>query len=193
MFKPTQIAIILTDTLQSIGLRSLLSDYFSPVEITFFTSFDSFCASEKEMFDFYFTLPEIFVSHADFFLLRCKKTISIVHRTEEIKTAPHLNYLIINVPQECIIEQLRSIMHKDRDSTTSVESTKELSPRETDVLQQIVTGYTNTEIADKLCISLNTVLTHRKNIISKLGIKTVPGLTFYAITNGLISGNKIEV
>ena len=49
------------------------------------------------------------------------------------------------------------------------------------------------EIADKLNISLNTVLTHRKNITAKLGIKTVSGLTFYAIMNGIISGDDIEL
>ena len=67
-----------------------------------------------------------------------------------------------------------------------------LSAREIEVLKQIVKGCTNKEVGDQLCISLNTVLTHRKNITSKLGIKTIPGLTFYAITNGIISGNEIE-
>jgi regulator of cell morphogenesis and NO signaling len=71
------------------------------------------------------------------------------------------------------------------------ESNKNLSSREIEVLRQIVKGETNKEVADHLCISLNTVLTHRKNITSKLGIKTIPGLTFYAITNGVISGNEI--
>ena len=68
-----------------------------------------------------------------------------------------------------------------------------LSSREIEVLKQIVKGCTNKDVGDQLCISLNTVLTHRKNIISKLGIKTVPGLTFYAITNGIISGSEIEL
>jgi regulator of cell morphogenesis and NO signaling len=71
------------------------------------------------------------------------------------------------------------------------ESNKNLSSREIEVLRQIVKGETNKEVADHLCISLNTVLTHRKNITSKLGIKTIPGLTFYAITNGVISGDEI--
>ena len=46
-----------------------------------------------------------------------------------------------------------------------------------------------------MCIrdSLNTVLSHRKNITTKLGIKTVSGLTFYAIMNGIISGDDIEL
>lgn len=63
----------------------------------------------------------------------------------------------------------------------------QLTNREEEILRLIVKGYLNKEIAVKLNISHNTVLTHRKNIISKTGIKTVSGLTFYAIRNGLIS------
>ena len=71
-----------------------------------------------------------------------------------------------------------------------LEGNKELSSREIDVLQLVAKGITNKEIADKLNISLNTVLTHRKNITTKLGFKTVSGLTFYAIMNGLLSGEE---
>lgn len=84
-------------------------------------------------------------------------------------------------------------MTNDNSANLSGETNKELSTRETDVLQLIVKGITNKEIADKLSISLNTVLTHRKNITAKLGIKTVSGLTFYAIMNGIISGDDIEL
>lgn len=62
-----------------------------------------------------------------------------------------------------------------------------LTNREEEILRLIVKGYLNKEIAEKLNISHNTVLTHRKNIISKTEIKTVSGLTFYAIRKGLIS------
>jgi len=64
---------------------------------------------------------------------------------------------------------------------------RQLTNRETEILKLIVQGYLNKEIAEELNISHNTVLTHRKNIISKTGIKTVSGLTFYCIRNGLIS------
>ena len=63
---------------------------------------------------------------------------------------------------------------------------RSLSTREVDVLKLITKGRINKEIADELYISLNTVLTHRKNITAKLGIKTVSGLTFYAMMNGYI-------
>ena len=63
----------------------------------------------------------------------------------------------------------------------------DLSPRETEVLKLVARGLMNKEIADRLNISINTVLRHRKNLTAKLGIKTVSGLSFYAMMNGYIT------
>jgi DNA-binding NarL/FixJ family response regulator len=68
----------------------------------------------------------------------------------------------------------------------------EISKREADILKNIALGFSNKEIADKLFISAHTVVTHRKNITRKLGIKTVPGLTIYAIINKLIHIDEAE-
>lgn len=68
-----------------------------------------------------------------------------------------------------------------------------ISQRELDVLRLVALGLLNKEIADKLNISLNTVLSHRKNITAKLGIKTVSGLVVYCITNGYLSADEIEL
>ena len=67
-----------------------------------------------------------------------------------------------------------------------------LSQREMEVLQLVACGFINKEIADKLYISLHTVISHRKNITRKLQIKTVAGLTIYALLNGLISSKNIS-
>ncbi len=61
-----------------------------------------------------------------------------------------------------------------------------LSDREVDVLKLLAAGLTNKEIADKLSISANTVITHRKNITQKTGIKSAQGLTIYAVVKKLI-------
>ncbi|NLC50303.1 MAG: LuxR family transcriptional regulator [Bacteroidales bacterium] len=70
---------------------------------------------------------------------------------------------------------------------------KLLTKRETEILRLIVRGNLNKQIADQLNISLNTVLTHRKNILSKTGIKTVSGLTLYCISNGLLSPDEVKM
>ncbi|PID92423.1 MAG: hypothetical protein CSA96_03195 [Bacteroidetes bacterium] len=67
-----------------------------------------------------------------------------------------------------------------------------LSEREVDVLKQVALGYANKEIAEALYISVNTVISHRKNITDKLGIKTIAGLTVYAIMNNLISPDNVR-
>ncbi len=61
-----------------------------------------------------------------------------------------------------------------------------LSDREITVLKYVVKGYTNRQIADELFLSIHTIMTHRKNIIRKLGINTVSGLTVYALMNKLV-------
>lgn len=78
-------------------------------------------------------------------------------------------------------------------SLLTVQKTHEISQRELDVLKLVAQGYINKEIADKLNISLNTVLSHRKNITAKLGIKTVSGLIFYCITHGYLQADEIEL
>ncbi|MGE5429903.1 MAG: response regulator transcription factor [Syntrophomonadaceae bacterium] len=67
-----------------------------------------------------------------------------------------------------------------------------LSERETEVLKLLVTGNSNKEIADKLFISTHTVITHRKNISQKTGIKSVSGLTIYAVVNNIIELDRLN-
>ena len=66
-------------------------------------------------------------------------------------------------------------------------SQSDLTQREIDVLKLVASGKINKEIADELQISINTVLTHRKNITAKLGIRSVSGLSVYAMMNGYLT------
>lgn len=67
----------------------------------------------------------------------------------------------------------------------------ELTKRETTVLIQLAQGKTNKEIADVLNVSVHTVISHRKNITHKTGIKSVAGLTVYAMLNNLIDESAL--
>jgi regulator of cell morphogenesis and NO signaling len=68
----------------------------------------------------------------------------------------------------------------------------ELSEREKQALIALACGLSNKEIADKLNISIHTVISHRKNIIRKTGIKTVQGLTLYAFFNDMITPKDLR-
>jgi DNA-binding CsgD family transcriptional regulator len=88
------------------------------------------------------------------------------------------------------LSDFKRLEHSISDDNKQPHSTANgalLSRREKEILILIAQGRLNKEIAALLHISLNTVLTHRKNIISKTGIKTVSGLTFYCIQNRLIA------
>ena len=66
-----------------------------------------------------------------------------------------------------------------------------LSPREITIVSLVSRGHTNRQIAEKLFLSAHTVMTHRKNISSKLGIRSVSGLTIYAIVNNIITIEEV--
>ena len=68
-----------------------------------------------------------------------------------------------------------------------------ISEREREILACAVKGMTNKEIAEKLFISVNTVLTHRKNISRKLNIHSIAGLTIYAIVNKLVNLDEVKM
>jgi regulator of cell morphogenesis and NO signaling len=79
------------------------------------------------------------------------------------------------------IKQLHSSEHNEEENET-----EPLSEREIDVLKKVVSGLSNKEIADELCISIHTVISHRKNITRKLNIHSTAGLTIYAIVNNIV-------
>ena len=72
------------------------------------------------------------------------------------------------------------------------ENDESLSEREREIVICIARGMSNKDVADKLFISVNTVLTHRKNIFRKLDIHSISGLTIYAVVNGLITLDEIR-
>ncbi|MBO7568831.1 MAG: helix-turn-helix transcriptional regulator [Bacteroidaceae bacterium] len=74
-----------------------------------------------------------------------------------------------------------------------VDNSEALSEREKEVIIGVVQGLLNKEIADRLCISLNTVITHRRNIARKLQIHSPAGLTIYAIVHGLVDISSVKL
>lgn len=99
------------------------------------------------------------------------------------------------VPMVRLIENPRSVAPAYESGPADGLETDagELSGREKEILVCVARGMMNKEIADRHNISVSTVITHRKNITRKTGIRTVAGLTVYAILNGLIDINAIEL
>ena len=92
----------------------------------------------------------------------------------------------INTIESTLRSALNTSMEKKE-----VSESQELTDREIDVLIAVAKGWMNKEIADKLNISIHTVISHRKNITRKTGIKSVSGLTVYALINNLIGKDEM--
>ncbi len=92
-----------------------------------------------------------------------------------------------------IVRKLRrAIEERARESDNATGENYELTDRESEILVSVAKGMTNKEIADAHHISVHTVISHRKNISRKTGIKTVSGLTVYALLNNLLDQSEIE-
>ncbi len=89
-----------------------------------------------------------------------------------------------------LIEVLQRIVGTEENNQT--DNDQVISKRETEILRNLALGLTNQEVADKLFLSVHTVMTHRKKITRKLGIKTVSGLTVYALMNNLVDIREVE-
>ncbi len=100
--------------------------------------------------------------------------------------------LYLTEPEDIFMEKVRCIYQQCDENITKTSRNSILSNREKEVLRAVALGKTNKEISDSLSISPHTVITHRKNISSKLGIKSIAGLTVYAILNGIISNEEIN-
>lgn len=91
----------------------------------------------------------------------------------------------ISEPSNVIIATIQKYI--DSEQLSDAGTQQFLSERELEVLKLLVTGNSNKEIADQLFISAHTVISHRKNISLKTGIKSLSGLTIYAVIQNIIS------
>jgi DNA-binding NarL/FixJ family response regulator len=157
-------------------------------------------------------LPEHCVSYRPDVLVFNPSIMSFQHRTSirtffNLPPAISLVALVYSFVDEWILAQFDAVITVNDDQTqmsnklnsiklndvrTAQPENEELSERENEILTAIVRGMTNKEIAEKHFISIHTVISHRKNIIRKTGIKSVSGLTVYALLNNLISYEDIE-
>ena len=96
----------------------------------------------------------------------------------------------LNDNKQKVIGKILNLLNNN-DETASQNESVDLSNREVDVLVCVAKGMTNKDISDMLNISVHTVITHRKNIVKKTGIKSVSGLTVYALLNNLVEESEI--
>ncbi len=190
-----KMAIIDSNTLSVMGLRSLLQEVMPIVTVDYFNTFDELLENEPEQYFHYFVAMNILLDNLPFFQEHQRKTIVLIasHNTQIC----NFHCLRINVPEKELLKSILAMVQgahphgKNMPSMPQVLQKKILSNRELEVLSLIVQGFINKEIADKLNIGLATVITHRRNIMDKLGMKSVSALTIYAVMHGYVDINKI--
>mgnify|MGYP002623811525 CR=1 FL=1 len=108
---------------------------------------------------------------------------------EDCIFVPAIRRLERQMKQSDVTRNITEMLSKN----TTGSNQDALSDREKDVVVALVQGMANKEIADHLCISVNTVITHRRNIARKLQIHSPAGLTIYAIVNGLVDISNVKL
>jgi DNA-binding CsgD family transcriptional regulator len=116
----------------------------------------------------------------------------LVIGNDKVDQLTHQHILLPSDSQKETVEKIQDFFNTAAADETPSENNI-LSLREIDILKEVALGYSNKEIADRLFISINTVITHRKNITEKLGIKSISGLTVYALLNKLINTEDVTL
>ncbi len=195
--KRPKVAIIDPNTLSALGLKSMLMNVMPIMTVETFGSFAELMANKPESFFHYFVAMNVVLENKLFFSEHRRKTIVLTLSRDTASQLSEFHSLCINVPESELVRSLLLLEQhahgngKNLPPMPQVLQQKILSDRELEVLALIVQGYINKEIADKLNIGLTTVITHRKNIMEKLGMKSVSALTIYAVMHGYVDINQI--
>ena len=197
MVNRPKIAIIDPNTLAALGLKSILQHVMPIMEVDTFGSFAELTANEPESYFHYFVAMSIVLENKVFFSEHRRKTIVLTLSLDTTSQLSDFHSLCINVPESELVRSLLTLeQHAHRDGKNmppmpKILQQKILSDREIEVMSLIVQGFINKEIAERLNIGLATVITHRKNIMDKLGLRSVSALTIYAVMHGYVDINKI--
>lgn len=187
------VAVVCSDVLAQIGMKHILEEVMPFMEVDTFGSFAELEANDPNAFFHYFVETSIVVAHMGFFASRRHKTIVLSPSDTETAQLPGFHTLSTHQSEPSFVRQLLALeqrAHANGRNLPPVEkpenATGVLTEREVEILALVVKGMINKEIADTLSISPTTVITHRKNIQEKLGMKSVSALTIYAVMHGIV-------
>lgn len=175
-----------------LGIRTVLSSIGLDAEITEITELSPL---DDMTFDYLIINSDVIPEDSNIVLQEINtsytnKNVMIIGNDAFSSTYKNIFYVNNVARRKEVLNQFQTFIfgHQLTDSTDEGI----LTEREIDVLKKVAGGNANKEIADKLFISINTVITHRKNITEKLGVKTIAGLTVYAIMHGLINPEEVK-
>lgn len=192
-----KIAIIDPNTLSALGLKEMVQTVMPIMSLDIFGSFSELEANDPDSYIHYFTAMSVVLENMAFFTERKRKTIVLTLSLDSMSQLSEFHCLCVNVPEKELVRSLLILEQhahgggKNLPEMPAILKKQILTNRELEVLPLIAQGLINKQIADKLHIGLSTVITHRKNIMDKLGVKSLPALVVYAVTHGYVDINKI--
>jgi regulator of cell morphogenesis and NO signaling len=120
--------------------------------------------------------------------------VSIYQAEEELSIHSMVEDNIFLPAVKCLENQVKmNCPEVEKESDEMMTKEDQLSEREKEIVACVAKGLSNKEIADKLCLSVNTVTTHRRNIARKLQIHSPAGITIYAIVNKLVTIGEVNI
>lgn len=190
-----EIAIVDSNILAALGLQPILADMIPGVEVHVFISFEELQAVDKGQFVHYFVASRIYFEHAAFFREGKRRVIVLVNGDLQMAGVPTLN---VCQTEKSLVKALLAVHRQGHPhgmprhgelSVAAYESV--LSSREMEVAILLAKGLINKEIADRLNISVTTVITHRKNIMEKLHARSLADVIIYVVMNGLVDVGEL--
>ena len=197
MLERPKVAIIDPNTLSALGLKQLLQTTVPVMTVDCYGTLSELEANKPDAYVHFFVAMNVVLENRAFFTERQRKTIVLTLYVVDSQQLTGFHSLCINQPESQLVRDLLMLeQHAHKGGRNMPPMPKALTQnvltnREIEVMALIVQGLINKEIADKLNIGLSTVVTHRKNIMDKLGLKSVSALTIYAVTHGYVDINKI--
>lgn len=194
MMPNVKFAIVEPNVLAAIGLKQLLDDIMPVVDIDIYAFFEEMINSGNT-YVHYFISSRIYFENTFYFRSKQKKPIVLVAGDMQISGVTTLN---VCQTEQALAKSILHIMHQGHSGSSKApnkiigrKACDALSPREAEVAVLLAKGMINKEIADKLNISITTVISHRKNIMDKLSARSLADITIYCILNGLIDVAEI--
>ena len=182
--------------LTALGMKSILEKIIPMAEVEVFNDVHALEESGMERYFHFFTAAPLFVRHSALFRPYRRRVILLAGGSVSPELADMRRLNILRSEEELvrdIMHMHRSVHHDAHDPAPDASAAQGpvLSAREAEVLALIARGHINKEIAQRLGIGLTTVISHRRNLMEKLGIRSVSGLTLYAVTRGYVEADEL--
>ena len=188
-------AIIDDNILTCLGLQQVLGSFLPPfAEVVVCESFEVLQNQENLDFQHFFVSSRIYFEHVQFFRNNPHKSIVLVAGDMSINGVFTLN---VCQSEATLIRDMMTLQSKGHGMRYLMEKQsgqggQVLSAREIEVAVLLSKGYINKEIADQLQISVTTVISHRKNIMEKLGARSIADIIIYSVVNGFVSIEELK-